>query len=90
MTKDDDIMFETDFGNSVLNTYSILETKILGSGLTNNPLSEDIRVLHDKFTKKLIEYLNTNNKESKAFLELCTNNIQNISENNFEFLKSNS
>ena len=30
-------------------------------------------------------YLNNNDKESKAFLELCTNNIQNISENNFIF-----
>lgn len=83
-------MFGTDFGTSVLNTYSILESKILGSGLTNNILSDDIRELHAKFTKNLIDYLNTNNKESRAFLELCINNIQNIFENNFEFLKSNS
>ncbi len=82
-------MFGTDFGTSVLNTYSILESKILGAGLTNNPLSEDIRELHVKFTNSLIEYLNTNNKESRAFLVLCTNNIQNISENNFDFLKAN-
>ena len=79
-------MFWTDFGTAVLNTLSILESKILGAGLTNNSLSEDIRDLHDKFITSLIDYLNTNNKESRAFLELCTNNIQNISENNFEFL----
>lgn len=83
-------MFRTDFGTSVLNTYSILESKILGLGLTNNIISDDIRELHAKFIKSLIDYLNTNNKESKAFLELCTNNIQNIFENNFEFLKSKS
>ena len=79
-------MFGTDFGTSILNTYSILESKILGLGLTNNIISNDIRELHAKFIKSLIDYLNTNNKESKAFLELCTNNIQNISENNFNFL----
>lgn len=79
-------MFGNDFGTSVLNTLSILESKILGAGLTNNSLSEDIKELHAKFIKSLIDYLNNNNKESKAFLELCTNNIQNISENNFKFL----
>ena len=36
-------MFGTDFGTTVLNTHSIIESKILGSGLTNNSLSEDIR-----------------------------------------------
>lgn len=79
-------MFRIDFGTSVLNTLSILESKILGAGLTNNSLSDDIRGLHTKFIHSLIDYLNNNNKESKAFLELCAKNIQNISENNFEFL----
>lgn len=79
-------MFGTDFGTLVLNTLSILESKILGAGLTNNSLNENIRELHAKFIQSLIYYLNNNDKESKAFLELCTNNIQNISENNFEFL----
>ena len=79
-------MFGTDFGTSVLNTLSILESKILGAGLTNNSLSDGIRELHANFIKSLIDYLNNNNKESRSFLELCTNNIQNISENNFEFL----
>ena len=81
-------MFGTDFGTSVLNTLSIVESKILGAGLTNNSLSENIRELHAKFIKSLIDYLNNNNKESRALLELCTNNIQNISEKNFDFLKS--
>lgn len=81
-------MFGKDFGTSTLNTLSILESKILGAGLTNNFLSDDIRDLHGKFIKSLIDYLNNNDKESKAFLELCTNNIQNISENNFDFLKT--
>jgi hypothetical protein len=72
------------FWNSCIkHTLSILESKILGAGLTNNSLSEDIRDLYDKFITSLIDYLNINNKESRAFLELCTNNIQNISENNF-------
>ena len=42
-------MFGTDFGTSVLNTLSILESKILGAGLTNNSLNENIRELHAKF-----------------------------------------
>lgn len=83
-------MSNVDFGTSVLNTLSILESKILGAGLTNNSLSEDIRELHARFVKTLIDYLNNNNKENKAFLELCTNNIQSISENNFDFFKNKS
>lgn len=74
------------FGKSVLSTYRVVEGHILGLGLTNRPQDEKFRTFYKKYIHTLEEYLETNSKESREFLELCNHHVDDLANNNLTFL----
>ena len=80
-------MLGDDFGTMCLNIKEIIESKVLGCSLTNREVKEQIRSLHKHHTHALIDYLNHGDKQSREFLELCNNHLQDISQERLDFLE---
>ena len=78
---------DSTFGNTVLTLFQIIDGNTLSYGYSNMPMSEDLRQLQIKFRNSLVNYLDTQDSESKQFLELCVNHIEDITNENLEFLK---
>lgn len=78
---------DSTFGNIVLTLFQIIDGSTLSYGYSNMPMSEDLRQLQIKFRNSLVNYLDKQDSESKQFLELCVNHIEDITNENLEFLK---
>lgn len=78
---------DSTFGNIVLTLFQIIDGSTLSYGYSNMPMSEDLRQLQIKFRNSLVSYLDKQDSESKQFLELCVNHIEDITNENLEFLK---
>jgi hypothetical protein len=78
---------DSTFGNTVLTLFQIIDGSTLSYGYSNMPMSEDLRQLQIKFRNSLVSYLDNQDSKSKQFLELCVNHIEDITNENLEFLK---
>ncbi len=78
---------DSTFGNIVLTLFQIIDGSTLSYGYSNIPMSEDLRQLQIKFRNSLVSYLDNQDSKSKQFLELCVNHIEDITNENLEFLK---
>lgn len=78
---------DSTFGNIVLTLFQIIDGSTLSYGYSNMPMSEDLRQLQIKFRNSLVSYLDNQDSKSKQFLELCVNHIEDITNENLEFLK---
>ena len=78
---------DSTFGNIVLTLFQIIDGSTLSYGYSNMPMSEDLRQLQIKFRNSLVNYLDKQDSESKQFLELCVNHIEDIINENLGFLK---
>lgn len=78
---------DSTFGNIVLTLFQIIDGSTLSYGYSNMPMSDDLRQLQIKFRNSLVSYLDNQDSESKQFLELCVNHIEDITNENLGFLK---
>lgn len=74
------------FGESVLALYTLIDGKTLSYGYSNHEIPSHLRDFQILFRSKLIGYIENYDKSSRRFLELCVNHIQDISDENFDFL----
>lgn len=73
------------FGNMILNLWQIVDGKTLSYGYSNNSIPEKLRQFQIEFRYHLVNYINSQNIVSKQFLDLCIENMQNISREDLSF-----
>lgn len=74
------------FGQSVLSLYTLIEGKTLSYGYSNREMPNEVRDFQNLFRSTLVRYIENHDKSSRRFLELCVDHIQDISDENFDFL----
>ena len=80
---------ENSFGNLILSLYTIIECKTISYGYSNREMSSSLRDFQMLFRSTLISYIENHDNKSKQFLDLCIEHIQDILNDNFDFLQSN-
>lgn len=80
---------EKSFGNIILSLYTIIEGKTLSYGYSNREMSSSLRDFQMLFRSTLISYIENHDNKSKQFLNLCVEHTQDILNDNFDFLQSN-
>lgn len=73
------------FGNMILNLWQIVDGKTLSYGYSNNFIPEKLRQFQIEFRYHLVNYINSQSIVSKQFLDLCIENMQNISQEDLSF-----
>lgn len=76
------------FGQFILSLYSLIEGKTLSYGYSNHEVPAALREFQSLFRSKLVNYIENHDMPSRQFLELCIEHIQDISDENFDFLQS--
>lgn len=74
------------FGESVLSLYTLVDGKTLSYGYSNRETPSQLRDFQMIFRSKLISYIENHDDLSKCFLDLCVDHIQDILDENFDFL----
>ena len=80
---------ENSFGNLVLSLYTIIEGKTLSYGYSNREMSSSLRDFQMLFRSTLISYIENHDNKSKQFLNICVDHTQDILNDSFDFLQSN-
>lgn len=75
------------FGELVLSLYTLIDGKSLSYGYSNREMSNEVKNFQMLFRSMLISYIENHDDASKHFLDLCVNHIQDISNENFDFLQ---
>lgn len=81
---------EYSFGQSVLMLYTLIEGKTLSYGYTNKPVPTDVVKFQNLFRSMLVNYIENHGLLERQFLNLCVDHIQDISNENYEFLQDDS
>jgi hypothetical protein len=76
------------FGELVLSLYTIIDGKSLSYGYSNSEMPDEVRDFQILFRSKLISYIENHDDNSKRFLDLCVDHIQDISNEKFDFLSN--
>lgn len=67
-----------EFGKTVLAVHSLLESSLVGAGLTNREMNGKMERLYKKHEQAIIDYLDTQDEEAYRFLEECNKHINDI------------
>ena len=78
------------FGQSVLVLYSLIEGMTLSYGYSNRQVPASVYEFQNLFRSMLANYIENHEWLERQFLELCVNHIDDISNENFDFLQSSS
>lgn len=79
---------DNSFGQFVLSLYTLIEGKILSYGYSNREVPASLREFQNLFRSMLVNYIENHDMPSRNFLDLCIEHIQDISNENFDFLQS--
>lgn len=79
---------EYSFGQSVLMLYTIVEGKTLSYGYTNKPVPSNVIEFQNMFRSMLVSYIENHGWLERQFLNLCIDHIQDISNENFDFMQN--
>lgn len=74
------------FGELVLSLYTLIDGKSLTYGYSNREMPDEVRNFQMLFRSMLISYIENHDDDSRRFLDLCVNHIQDISNEKFAFL----
>lgn len=78
---------DNSFGQFVLSLYTLIEGKILSYGYSNREVPISLREFQNLFRSMLVNYIENHSWLEKQFLELCIEHIQDISDENFDFVQ---
>ena len=79
---------DSSFGQSVLSLYTIIEEKTLSYGYSNRSIPANVLEFQNLFRSMLVNYIENHSLLERQFLELCVDHIQDISNENFDFMQS--
>lgn len=79
---------DSSFGQSVLSLYTLIEGKTLSYGYSNRPIPANVLEFQNLFRSMLVSYIENHSWLEKQFLELCVDHIQDISNENFDFIQN--
>ena len=74
------------FGYKILHLNLIIEGLFAGYAYTNRSLSDEMLDFINNFKKHLISLLDTNDADSRNFLEICVDNMESIANQDLRFL----
>ena len=80
-------MNNASFGNSVLSLFTLIDGKSLSYCYSNREIPSLLREFQMLFRSKLISYIENHDDSSKNFLDLCINHVQDILNENFDFVQ---
>ncbi len=76
------------FGQSVLILYSLIEGMTLSYGYSNRQVPANVYEFQNLFRSMLANYIENHEWLERQFLELCVNHIDDISNENFDFMQN--
>lgn len=79
---------EYSFGQSVLMLYTLIEGKALSYGYLNRPIPANVLEFQNLFRSMLVSYIENYSLPEKQFLELCIDHMNEISNENFNFIET--
>ena len=80
-------MNNASFGYSVLSLFTLVDGKTLSYCYSNRETPSLLREFQTLFRSKLISYIENHDDASKSFLDLCINHVQDILNENFDFVQ---
>ena len=78
---------DSSFGQSVLSLYTLVDWMNLSYGYSNREIPNEVRDFQTLSRSKLVRYIENNDDLSKYFLDLCIEHVQDICNDNFEFIQ---
>lgn len=82
--------YDIPFGESVLSLFTLVDGKTLSYSYSNREVPNHVREFQMLFRSMLSNYIENHGWVEKQFLILCTDHIQDILNENFDFLQSTS
>lgn len=80
-------MNNTSFGDSVLSLFTLIDGKTLSYCYSNRETPSLLREFQTLFRSKLISYIEDHDDSSRHFLDMCTDHIQDILNEKFDFIQ---
>lgn len=75
------------FGESVLSLFTLVDGKTLSYCYSNRETHYLVRDFQILFRTKIISYIENHDDASKNFIDLCINHVQDILNENFDFVQ---
>ena len=79
---------EYSFGQSILVLYSLIEGMTLSYAYSNRQVPASVLGFQNLFRSMLANYIENHEFLERQFLNLCVNHIDDISNENFDFLQN--
>jgi hypothetical protein len=68
--------------------YMLIEGRTLSYGYSNIPIPASVLEFQNLFRSMLVSYIENHSLLERQFLELCVEHIQDISNENFDFMQN--
>ena len=79
--------YDIPFGESVLSLFTLVDGKTLSYSYSNREVPNHVREFQMLLRSMLSNYIENHGWIEKLFLDLCVNHIQDILNENFDFLQ---